>query len=167
MKKIWWLIFENISRFVKYNLYLVYVSSYFHIFKTVNIWRTRQIIEKWKTPCRCIMIWCSTEIKTRQTIFHDTAPLMKQFSNERYLTLCAASLLSFWNFTILCSNSLTLIMLSLFSFSTSFLLEIFVLIAYINWELKGNGNKMTTNFFIVLYERAWKNWPFTVIHYLF
>ena len=46
----------------------------FAYFKTVNIWITRQIIEKLKMPCWAISIR-STEIKTRQTIFHDTAPL--------------------------------------------------------------------------------------------
>ena len=40
----------------------------------MNIWRTGQIIEKLKTVCRYIMIRCSTEIKTRRRIFHDTAP---------------------------------------------------------------------------------------------
>ena len=41
----------------------------------MNIWRTRQVIEKLKTFGRSILIRCSSEIKTRQRIFHDTAPL--------------------------------------------------------------------------------------------
>ena len=50
-------------------------ATVFAYFKTVNIWRMRQVIEKLKTLFRSIMIRCSTEIKTRQRIFHDTAPL--------------------------------------------------------------------------------------------
>ena len=61
-------------------MYLVCASRWHHklfaYFKTVNIWRTRQVIEKLlKTLCRYILIRCSTEIKTRQRIFHETAPL--------------------------------------------------------------------------------------------
>ena len=69
---------NNISCFVKYK-YFVCVSRWHHklfaYFKTVNIWRTRQVIEKIKTLCRSILIRCSIEIKTRQRNFHDTAPL--------------------------------------------------------------------------------------------
>ena len=41
----------------------------------MNIWRTRQVIEKLKTLCRSVLMRCSTENKTRQRIFPDTAPL--------------------------------------------------------------------------------------------
>ena len=37
--------------------------------ETVNIWKTRQVIEKLKAFCMFILTWCSTEIKTRQRIF--------------------------------------------------------------------------------------------------
>ena len=50
-------------------------SQLFAYFKTVNISRTRQVIEKLKTLCWSILIRYSTEIKTRQRIFHDSAPL--------------------------------------------------------------------------------------------
>ena len=55
---------------------LVYLKdiSCFACYKTVNIWRTRQVIEELKTPCHCVMIQCLTGIKTGQMIFHDTAP---------------------------------------------------------------------------------------------
>ena len=66
---------NSISRIVKHNLYLVCASRWrqqtlFACVKTVNIWRTRQVIKKLKTLCRFILIWCSTENKTRQRIVH-------------------------------------------------------------------------------------------------
>ena len=52
--------FNNISCFVKCNLYIVCVSRWHHklfaYFDTVKIWRTRQVIEKLKTLCRSILI---------------------------------------------------------------------------------------------------------------
>ena len=75
------IVWIDISHFLKYNLYLVCMSRWHHklfaYFKTVNIWRMRQVIQKLKTPYWFILIWCSTEINTRQTIFHDTPSLSK------------------------------------------------------------------------------------------
>ena len=48
-------------------------QTLFACLKTVNIWRMRQVIKKLKSLCRFILIWCSTEIKTRQRIVQTTA----------------------------------------------------------------------------------------------
>ena len=105
---------KDISRYVEYNLYLVCMSRGHHklfaYFKTGNILRNRQVIEKLKTPCRCIMICCSTEIKTRHTIFHDTAPTSASEYFTKHLNLarvvCRASLFN-WRFQ-LCAESTTI-----------------------------------------------------------
>ena len=81
---------NSISCFVKYNLYLVCVSRWhrklFAYFKTVNISRTKQVIEKLKTLLRSILVRCSTDINTTQRIFNDTAPLTFFLPNSIFKT---------------------------------------------------------------------------------